>query len=149
LDFISCCGNVHHHRSGFGRIEAMANGRGAAVTGIIGAAVLAACLLVPGMRVGADQPLLGATIMIVPVAALLTGTGYRHYGLGRALAVALVVTLVAGGVSWLVAIFTLVKALSGAGVGLVWAILLFATPVISVLALGALALRILPRSSPG
>jgi hypothetical protein len=128
----------------------MANGRGTAVAGIIGAAVLATCLLVPGMRAGADQPWLAGTIMIVPVAALLTATGYRHYGLGRAVAVALAVTLVAGGVSWLVATFTLVKALSGAGVGLVWAILLFATPVISVLALGALALRILPpRSSPG
>lgn len=99
------------------------------------------------MQVGAHQPWLGATIMIVPVAALLTGTGYRHYGLGRALAVALAVTLVAGGVSWLVAIFTLVKALSSAGVGLVWAILLFATPVFSVLALGVLALRFLPPQS--
>jgi hypothetical protein len=79
----------------------------------------------------------------VPVAALLTGTGYRHYGLGRAIAVA----LAAGGVSWLVAVYTLVKALSGADVGLVWAVLLFATPVISVLALGALALRILPPRS--
>jgi hypothetical protein len=122
----------------------MANGRRTAVAGIIGAAVLAACLLVPGMRVGADQPWLGATIIIVPTAALLTVTGYRRYGLGRAIAVALAVTLLAGGVSWLVALFTLVKALSGAGVGLVWAILLFATPTISVLALGALALRILP-----
>ena len=127
----------------------MANDRGTAVAGIIGAAVLAACLLVPGMRVGVEWPWLAATIMIVPVAALLTATGYRHYGLRRSLAVALAVTLAAGGVSWLVAIFTLVKALSGAGVGLVWAILLFATPIFSVLALGALALRILPpRSSP-
>lgn len=89
-------------------------------------------------------------VIVVPVAALLTGTGYRHYGLGRALAVALAVTLVAGGISWLVAIYSLVKALSGAGVGLAWAILLFATPIFSVLALGALALRILPpRPSPG
>jgi hypothetical protein len=127
----------------------MADGRGTAVVGIISAAVLAACLLVPGMRVGADQPWLGAAIMIVPVAALLTGTGYRHYGVGRAFAVALAVTLVAGGVSWLVAVFTLVKALSGAGVEAVWAILLFATPVISVLALGAVALRILPARHSG
>lgn len=127
----------------------MADGRGTAVAGIISAAVLAACLLVPGMRVGADQPWLGAAIMIAPVAALLTGTGYRHYGLGRAFAVALAVTLVAGGVSWLVAVFTLVKALSGAGVGTVWAILLFATPAISVLALGALALRVLPARHLG
>jgi hypothetical protein len=128
----------------------MADGRGTAVAGIISAAVLAACLLVPGMRLGADRPWLGAAIMIVPVAALLTGTGYRHYGLGRAVAVALAVTLMAGVVSWLVAVFTLVKALSGAGIEAVWAILLFATPVISVLALGAVGLRILPaRHSSG
>ncbi|WP_159233799.1 hypothetical protein [Mycolicibacterium vanbaalenii] len=122
----------------------MTNGRGMAVAGIIGAAVLAAVLLVPAMRAGADQPWLGAVIMIVPVAALLTVTGLRHYGPWRSLGVAVVVTLVAGGVSWLVSIFTLVGALSGAGVGLVWALLLFVTPVISVLALGALALRLLP-----
>ncbi|CAA0131033.1 Uncharacterised protein [Mycolicibacterium vanbaalenii] len=114
------------------------------MAGIIGAAVLAAVLLVPAMRAGADQPWLGAVIMIVPVAALLTVTGLRHYGPWRSLGVAVVVTLVAGGVSWLVSIFTLVGALSGAGVGLVWALLLFVTPVISVLALGALALRLLP-----
>lgn len=125
----------------------MANGRGVAVAGIIGAAVLAALLLVPAMRAGSHQPWLGVVIMIVPVAALLTGTGLRHYGTWRSLVVAVAVTLVAGGVSWLVAIFTLVKALSGAGVGLVWALLLFATPVISVLALGALALRLLPTES--
>lgn len=121
-----------------------------AVAGIIGASVLAALLLVPAMRVGVDRPWLAATIMIVPVAAVLTATGHRHYGLGRAAAVALAVTLVSGGISWLVAIFTLVKALSGADVGVVWAILLFATPIFSVLGLGALALRMLaPRSSPG
>ncbi|GAB3217764.1 hypothetical protein [Mycolicibacterium hippocampi] len=125
----------------------MANGRGVAVAGIIGAAVLAAVLLVPAMRAGSHQPWLGAVIMIVPVAALLTGTGLRHYGPWRSLGVAVVVTLVAGGISWLVAIFTLVKALSGAGVGLVWALLLFATPVISVLALGALALRLFATRS--
>lgn len=119
------------------------------MAGIGGAAVLAAGLLVPAMRVGVDRPWLAAVMMVVPVAALLTATGYRHYGLGRALAVALAVTVAAGGVSWLVAVFTLVKALSGAGVGLVWAILLFATPVFSVAALGALALRIAPpRPSP-
>jgi hypothetical protein len=55
----------------------------------------------------------------------------------------------AGVVSWLVAVFTLVKALSGAGVEAVWAILLFATPVISVLALGAVGLRILPARHSG
>ncbi|PRC41471.1 hypothetical protein C6A85_000000115460 [Mycobacterium sp. ITM-2017-0098] len=128
----------------------MANGRDMAVAGIIGASVLAAFLLVPAMRAGVDRPWLAATIMIAPVAAVLTVTGCRHYGLGLAIAVALAVTLVSAGVSWLVAIFTLVKALSGAGVGVVWAILLFATPIFSVLALGAFALRVLPqRTSPG
>ena len=117
------------------------------MAGVIGAAVLAACLLVPGMRLGADWPWLGVVVIVVPTAALLTATGYRHYGPARSLAVALAVTLVAGGVSWVVAVFTLVKALSGEGVALVWAILLFATPAVSVLMLGVLALRIVsPRS---
>jgi hypothetical protein len=119
------------------------------LAGILGAAVVAALLLVPGLRVGAAQPWLGALIIVVPTAALLTAAGYRYYGFGRALAVALAVTLVAGGVSWLVALFTLVKALSGAGVGLGWSVLLFLTPVVSVLALGALALRVVPPSDRG
>lgn len=124
------------------------NGRGVAVAGIIGAAVLAALLLVPGLRLGADQPWWGAVVILVPTAAMLAGTGIRHYGSGRAVAVAVAVTLVAGGVSWLVAVFTLVRALSGAGVGIVWAVLLFLTPVVSVLALGALALRVVPPRPP-
>ncbi len=120
------------------------NGRAIALLGVIGAAILAALVLVPGLRLGATQPWLGALLIVVPTAALLTATGCRHYGFGRALAVAIAVTAVAGGVSWLVAVFTLVKALSGVGVGLAWAILLFLTPVVSVLALGVLALRVVP-----
>lgn len=48
--------------------------------------------------------------------------------------------------SWLVAVFTVVKALSGASVGLAWMILLFLTPVVSVLGMGVLALRVVPPS---
>lgn len=126
-----------------------AQGQGLAVVGIIGAAGLAVLLLVPGLRLGADSPWLGAVTMLAPTATLLAVTGYRHYGLGRAVAVAVVVAVGAGGVSWFVAVFTLVRALSGAGVELAWAILLFVTPAVSVLALGALALRIVPpRSAP-
>jgi hypothetical protein len=137
-------------RSGSGRSlpTSTTDGRGLAVAGILGAAVLAALLLVPGLRLGVDQPWLGALVILVPTAAMLAGTGIRHYGVGRALAVASVVTLLAGGVSWLVAVFTLVRALSGVGVGIVWAILLFLTPVVSVLALGALALRVVPPPAP-
>jgi hypothetical protein len=120
------------------------DGRSLALAGILGAAVLAALVLVPGLRVGADSPWLGAVVILAPTTALLGATGFRHYGVGRAVAVAAVVAVVAGGVSWLVAVFTLVRALSGSGVGLVWAILLFITPVVSVLALGALALRVVP-----
>ena len=117
------------------------------MAGVLGAAVLAAFLLVPGLRLGADRPWLGAVVLIVPLTALLIGTGYRHYGLRRAAAVALAVTLVADGISWVVALFTLVKALSGEGVAPVWAILLSVTPAISVLALGVLALRVVPPRS--
>lgn len=124
-------------------------GRSLAVAGIVGAAVLATLVLVPGLRVGADSPWLGALVILVPTATLLAATGFRHYGSGRAVAVAVVVVVVAGGVSWLVAVFTLVRALSGVGVGLPWAILLFLTPAVSVLALGALALRVVsPRFAP-
>lgn len=118
-----------------------------AVVGIVGAAGLTALLLVPGLRLGADVPWLGAVVMVAPTSTLLAVTGYRHYGLGRALAVALAVTVAAGGISWLVAIFTLVRALSGTGVELAWAILLFLTPAVSVLALGALALRVVASES--
>lgn len=124
------------------------NGQGLAVAGILGAAVLAAVLLIPGLRLGANQPWLGAVVIIVPTAALLAATGHRHYGVGRAVAVALVVTVAAAGVSWLVALFTLVKALTGSGVGLAWAILLFVTPAVSVMALGTLALRAVPPRPP-
>lgn len=118
--------------------------RRVALLGVTAAAVLAALVLVPGLRLGATQPWLGALLIVLPTAATLTATGYRHYGFGRALAVALAVTVIAGGVSWLVAVFTLVKALSGTGIGPAWAVLLFLTPVVSVLALGVLALRVVP-----
>ena len=117
------------------------------MAGLLAAAVLAAAVLVPGMRIGATQPWLGALVIVLPTAALLTVTGYRHYGLARSLAVSLLVSVLAGAVSWIVAVFTLVKALSGAGVGLAWAVLLFLTPAVSVLALGALALRAVPPPS--
>ena len=59
-------------------------------------------------------------------------------------------TLAADGVSWVVAVFTFVKVLSGEGVAPVWVILLSVTPAVSVLALGVLALRIvLPGSVRG
>lgn len=124
------------------------NGRGIAVVGLLAAAVLAAAVLVPGLRLGASQPWLGALVIVLPTATLLTVTGYRHYGLARSLAVSLLVSVLAGAVSWIVAVFTLVRALSGAGVGLAWAVLLFLTPVVSVLALGALALRVVTPPPP-
>ena len=120
------------------------DGRGVAVAGILGSAVVAALLLVPGLRLGADNPWLGAAVILLPVALLLTATGYRHYGPVRAVTVAIVVSAIAGAMSWLVALFALVKALSGAGIGLGWAVLLFLTPVVSVMALGAMALRFVP-----
>ncbi len=121
-------------------------GRSLAIAGILGAAVLATLVLVPGLRAGADSPWFGALVILAPTVTLLTATGFRHYGTGRAVAVAVLVAVVAGGISWLVAVFTLVRALSGAGVELAWAILLFLTPAVSVLALGALALRIVAPS---
>lgn len=121
--------------------------RGVALAGVLGAAVVAALVLLPGLRLGASQPWLGALVIVTPTAALLTVTGYRYYGFARALLISLLVSAIAGAVSWVVAVFELVKALSGEGIGLAWAVLLFLTPAVSVLALGILALRVVAPSS--
>lgn len=124
-------------------------GRGIAVAGIVGAAAISVLLLVPGMRLGVDQPWLGVVVLLAPTAAVLAVTGRLHYGPGRALLVALVVAVLSCCVSWLVALFALVRALSGVGVGLAWGVLLFLTPAVSVLALGLLALKMVaPQSKP-
>lgn len=122
----------------------MRTARETATAGIVGGGILAACLLLPGLWIGGRWAWIGVLIIVAPTAALLTATGRRHYGFAGSLTVALVVTLIAGGVSWALAVFALVKALSGEGVQLVWAILPFVASAVSVLALGLIALRVVP-----
>jgi hypothetical protein len=130
----------------------MMTARRIALTGVAGAAVLAVGLLLPAMRLAADgpgRPWLGALVMIAPTAALLAATGYRHYGIRAAIAVGVAVTLVSSGVSWVVSVAVLVTALDGSGNGGWVPIFMFVTPAVSVLVLGALALRVVPGRSAG
>jgi hypothetical protein len=125
------------------------NARGIAVAGVIGAAVLATFLLMPSVRQlgGADWLWLGAAIMIVPTAAVLTATGYGLYGLWRSLGMAVAVMVITSVITWVVAVFTFAAALSESPAGTVLGIVLFATPAVCVLVFGLLAIRFVPVRS--
>jgi hypothetical protein len=117
-----------------------------AVAGVLATAVLAACLTFPAV----DQlstiegAWLAAAIFCVPTAAVLAGTGYRHYGLARSVVVAVVIVLVTGLITWVVAVFALASAMSGSTVGPAWGVLVLAAPALSVIIGGLLALRLVP-----
>jgi len=117
-----------------------------AVAGVLVTAVLAACLTLPAV----DQlstiegTWLAAAILCLPTAALLTATGYRHYGFARSVGVAVAVMLVTALLTWLVAVFALASAMSGSTIGLAMGTLLLAVPALSVIIGGLLALRLAP-----
>ena len=119
-----------------------------AVAGVLATAVLAACLTLPAV----DQlstiegTWLAAAILCLPTAALLTATGYRHYGFARSVGVAVAVMLVTALLTWLVAVFALASAMSGSTIGLAMGTLLLAVPALSVIIGGLLALRLAPSS---
>jgi hypothetical protein len=124
-----------------------------AAGGVVGTAVLATLLLAPAIRrLGRpDEFWLSAAIMVAPTAALLTATGFAHYGLLRSLAVALVIMVLTTAIIWVIAVFTFATALSGYAVGTVMGVVLVAVPAVLVVALGLLALRIVParaRAAP-
>lgn len=98
------------------------------IVGVFVAAVLAACLVVPafGQVVSLEGTWLAAAILGVPTAAVLTATGYRHYGLGRGLSVAV---------------------LGGSATSLVMGAVLYGVPALVVLGLGLLALWLVPARS--
>lgn len=52
-------------------------------------------------------------------------------------------------VSWVVAVFAFATPLSGSVTGLVLAVVLFGAPALCVLALGLIALRVIPARAPG
>lgn len=122
------------------------NTRVIVVAGVIATAVLATFLLMPAIRqLGwPDAIWVGAAIMILPTAALLTATGYPHYGLPRSLAIGLVVMVLTGIITWVVAVFTFAAALAGSGAATVMGIVMYATPAACVLVFGLLALRLVP-----
>ena len=121
------------------------------VAGIIATAVLAAALVMPAVRqFGSSDAWLGVVIMLVPTVALLTVTGFAHYGWWRSLAVAAAVMVVTSVVTFVIAVFTVASALSESGTNkasatsMILGIAVFAAPFVLVLVLGLLALRLVP-----
>jgi hypothetical protein len=120
-----------------------------AVVGVVVAAVAAGVLVMPAARqLGTFDGLWrGAAIMGLPILAVLAVTGYPHYGGTRSVAVGAVVALITCVVTWIVAVFTFVTALSGSTTGLLVAIVLFGCPALCVVIVGLLAQRVVPAAS--
>ena len=120
-----------------------------AVAGVVVAAVLASCLVMPtvGHLSTLNSAWLAAVIMGVPTAAVLIATGFRHYGLARSILVGVVITAITFVVTWVVTVFAVASALGGSNVSLTLSIALYAIPAASVLILGFLALAVLPAHS--
>lgn len=97
---------------------------------------------------GSYELWLGAAIMIIPTAAVLTATGYCLYGLWRSLGVAVAVMVITSVITWVVAVFTFATALSESPSGMVLGAVLFATPAVCVVVLGLLAIRFVPARGP-
>jgi Kef-type K+ transport system membrane component KefB len=117
-----------------------------AVAGVLVAAVLASCLIVPavGQLATWETTWLAVVIFCVPIGVVLAASGYRHYGWARSVAVAVIVAVIAGVISWVVSVFAVASALSGSATSLVLTIALYAIPGVSVLILGLLALKVVP-----
>ncbi|MCV7298826.1 hypothetical protein H7J93_04155 [Mycobacterium barrassiae] len=129
----------------------LTDARKVATAGVIVAAVLAASLVVPafGQVLTLERTWLAGAILGLPVAAVLTATGYRHYGLGRAGLVAVVITVFTLVVTWLVAVFVVASALAGSATSIVMGVVLYGVPAVVVLILGLLALRLVPGRCAG
>jgi len=123
--------------------------RKVALIGVVVAAVLAACLVVPafGQVLTLEGTWLAAAIMGVPTAAVLAATGYRHYGFGRGLLVAVVITVLTLAVTWVVSVFVVASALTGSATSIAMGAVLYGVPALAVLILGILALKLLPGRS--
>jgi hypothetical protein len=112
--------------------------RKVAVAGIAVAAVLTACLILPAMgRLATlDGTRTAAAILGLPTVAVLVATGSRHYGLGRSIAVAVVVMAVTLVASWVLSVFVVASALGGSTTTMAMGVLLYAVPVALVVGLG-------------
>ncbi|MGV0606825.1 hypothetical protein [Mycolicibacterium sp. XJ1904] len=124
--------------------------REVAVAGVVVAAVLASCLILPtiGRLATLDQIWAAAAVLGIPTVAVLAVTGYRHYGAARSMAVAVVVMSVALMASWVFSIYVVAAAMSGSTTTLAMGVLLYGTPALIVAALGLLALKLVPPRSP-
>lgn len=123
--------------------------RKVAIVGVVVAAILAACLVVPafGQVLTLEGTWLAAAIMGVPTAVVLTATGYRHYGFGRGLVVAVIITVLTLAITWVVSVTVVASALSGSATSVVMGAVLYGVPALAVLILGLLALKVVPGRS--
>jgi hypothetical protein len=117
-----------------------------ATAGVFIAAVLAACLVMPtvGQLSALSGVWLGGVSMGLPTVAVLVATGFRHYGLTRSLAVAVMIMLITFVVTWAVFVYALASAMTGSTSGSVVSLVLFGVPALSVVVLGLLARRLVP-----
>jgi hypothetical protein len=128
---------------------ALTDTRKVTIIGVFTAAVLAACLVVPafGQVLTLEGTWFAAAILGVPTAAVLTLTGYRHYGVARGLLVAVVITVLTLAITWVVSVFVVASALGGSATSLVMGAVLYGVPALVVVILGLLALRLVPGRS--
>jgi hypothetical protein len=126
------------------------NSRVIAAVGVVVAAIAAGALVMPAAgRLGSvSGSVTAAAIVGIPVVVVLAATGAGHYGMVASCVVAVAIAVITCVVSWVVAAFAFATALSGSTTGLVLAVVLFVVPALCVLALGLLALRIIPSAAP-
>ena len=119
------------------------------MVGVVVAAVLAACLVVPafGQVLTLERTWLAAAMIGVPTAVVLVTTGYRHYGFSRSLLVALVITSLTLVITWVVSVFVVASALSGSATSLVMGAVLYGVPAVAVVVQGLLSLKVVPGRS--
>jgi hypothetical protein len=127
----------------------LTNARKIAAAGVFVAAVLAALLILPaiGQIATLEGTWLAAAILGIPTAAVLAGTGYRHYGATRSVAVAVGITAVTLAISWASSVFAVASALGGSATSFTMGIVLYGVPAVTVVILGLLALRLVPGRS--
>jgi hypothetical protein len=114
------------------------------MVGVVVAAVLAACLVVPalGQVLTLERTWLAAAMVGVPTAAVLTATGYRHYGPARSVIVAVIVTALTLVITWVVSVFVVASALSGSATSAMMGAVLYGVPAVAVVIFGLLALKL-------
>lgn len=119
------------------------------MVGVVVAAVLAACLVVPafGQVLTLEKTWLAAAMIGVPTAVVLVITGYRYYGFSRSLLVAVVITSLTLVITWVVSVFVVASALSGSATSVVMGAVLYGVPAAAVVVLGLLSLKVVPRRS--